>query len=96
MTQVQFLCRQHTDALQNIPSRVRCFCLAGAERHQEMPAVFYLHVLHVLKEVHVWIMAVGQLDQILEFRICWERLNEAGKQRCVVLLDALQIASSEC
>lgn len=59
---------------------VRCFYLAGAERHQEMPAVFYLHVFHVLKEVHVRIMAVGQLDQILEFGICWECLNEAGEQ----------------
>lgn len=74
----------------------KVFYLAGGERHQEMPAVFYLHVFHVLKEVHVGIMAVGQLDQILEFGICWECLNEAGEQPCVVLLDALQIASSEC
>lgn len=56
---------------------------------KEKCIAFYLHVFHVLKEVHVRIMAVGQLDQIPEFRICWECLNEAGKQRRVVLLDAL-------
>jgi len=70
--------------------------LAGGERHYGTPVAFYLHVFHVLKEVHVGIMAVGQLDQIPECAISWEGLNEAGKQRCVVLLDALQTASSEC
>lgn len=44
-----------------------------------MPAAFYLHVFHVLKEVHVGISAVGQLNQILEFWVCWECLDEAGK-----------------
>lgn len=78
MTQVQFLCKDSTQMLWK--TLLSVFALAGGERHKGMPDAFYLHVFHVLKEVHVGIMAVGQLDQIPEFRICWERLNEAGKQ----------------
>lgn len=72
--------RQCIDVLESINLQENAFALAGGDTHSGMPAAFYLHVFHVLEEVHVRIMAVGQLDQIPEFRICWECLNEAGQQ----------------
>lgn len=50
-------------------------------------------MLHVLKEVHLRVMAVSQLDQVLKLSMLWKRLNQAGKQWCVVLLNALQMAN---
>ena len=37
--------------------------------------VFYLNVLHILKEVHFWIMAISKLNQVFKFWLIWKGLN---------------------
>ena len=52
--------------------RVECGKDKGERKNR---IVFYLNVLHILKEVHFWIVAVSKLNQVFKFWLIWKGLN---------------------
>lgn len=53
----------------------------------------YLNVLHVLKEVHFWVMVMSELHQVLKLQLVWKCLNQTGKDQGIVVLNTLQISN---
>lgn len=51
---------------------------------------FYLDVLHVLKEVRLQIIVVGELYQVSELFLGGKGLHQAGQYRGVVMLHTLE------
>lgn len=49
----------------------------------------YLDVLHVLKEVRLWVVVVGELHQVSELLLGGEGLYQAGQHSGVVMLNTL-------
>ena len=49
--------------------------LIGGGRGGGSSNVFYLNVLHILKEVHFRITVVSELYQVFKFRLIWKGLN---------------------
>lgn len=54
-----------------------------------MFAFSYLDVLHVLKEVRLWVSVVSELNQIPELLLGGERLDQAGEHCGVFMLHTL-------
>jgi len=50
-------------------------CLFQRQGGKKTRIVFYLNVLHILKEVHFWIMAISKLNQVFKFWLIWKGLN---------------------
>lgn len=50
-------------------------CLFQRQGGKKNRIVFYLNVLHILKEVHFWIMAICKLNQVFKFWLIWKGLN---------------------
>lgn len=64
----------------------------GERRYRtELPwfSLSYLDVLHVLKEVRLWVVVVGELHQVSELLLGGKGLYQAGQYSGVVMLNTL-------